>query len=64
VSSDRDWQTISSAPDGVEVETAIIDERGQQNTQNVTRSGSLWFGAGMTIYFYYTPTHWRVVSHG
>jgi len=64
VTGDRPWQPIATAPEGVEVETAIIDKHGQRNTQNAARSGALWFGAGMTIYFYYTPTHWREVSHG
>ena len=52
-----DWQPIGTAPEGESVETAIIDARGQRNTQPMTRSGRLWFAGDM--YVYYTPTHWR-----
>jgi len=58
------WQPIASAPDGVEVETAIIDERGQRNTQTLRRRGRLWFVPSGAMYVYYTPTHWREVPHG
>jgi hypothetical protein len=53
------WQPISTAPEGRLVETAIIDELGQRNTQDMVRSGRLWFAGDM--YVYYQPTHWREV---
>ena len=53
------WHSIDSAPDGVEVETKIDDGRGCRNEQSLTRKGRLWFFPDMSMYVYYTPTHWR-----
>ena len=52
------WQPISSAPEGVPVETKIHDGQGARNQQVMVRRGRLWFTGGM--YVYYEPTHWRV----
>lgn len=52
----KNWQHISSAPDGVEVWTKIHDFRGERNIQKMKRQGNLWFSGGM--YVYYSPTHW------
>ncbi len=54
------WKPIDTAPEAVEVETTIIDARGQRNTQALTKSGRLWFAGSM--YVYYEPTHWRVLG--
>lgn len=64
-----EWQPISSAPEGVEVLTKIDDSRGPRNEQTLTRKGRLWFYPDMSMYVYYTPTHWQPVpnagsSHG
>lgn len=53
-----DWQPIDTAPDGVEVMTKIDDADGCRNEQSLTRQGRLWFFPDMSMYVYYTPTHW------
>jgi hypothetical protein len=56
------WQNISSAPEGIPVETKIHDESGERNEQVLTRRGRLWFTDThdrVGMYVYYTPTHWR-----
>lgn len=55
------WNTIDTAPEGIEVETKIDDERGVRNVQTMTRSGNRWF-ISSSMYAYYTPTHWRHVA--
>ena len=62
--SAHDWQPISSAPEGVEVETRIKDAKGERNVQTLTRRGRLWFFPDMSMYVYYTPTHWRATNTG
>ncbi len=47
--------------DGVEVMTKIDDESGCRNEQSLKRQCSLWFYPDMSMYVYYTPTHWRGV---
>jgi hypothetical protein len=44
----------------VEVETKIDDADGCRNVQSLKRKGRLWFFPDMSMYVYYTPTHWRV----
>lgn len=53
-----DWKEINSAPEGVAVHTMISDVNGMRNEQKLTRKGRLWFYPDMTMYVYYTPTHW------
>jgi hypothetical protein len=53
------WKAIDSAPDGVEVETMISDASGQRNEATLVRKGRLWFVPDMSMYVYYSPTHWR-----
>ncbi len=45
--------------DGQEVATKIDDEKGCRNEFNLKRQGNLWFFPDMSMYVYYTPTHWR-----
>lgn len=52
------WQPIASAPEGVKLLTTIIDGE-QRNTAFLVRKGRLWFFPDMSMYVYYTPTHWR-----
>lgn len=54
-----DWEPISTAPDGVEVETRINDGLGIRNQQSLVRKGRLWFFPDMSMYVYYAPTEWR-----
>lgn len=58
----RRWRPIDSAPDSVEVETVISDDGGTRNEQRLVRKGRLWFVPDMSMYVYYTPTHWRPVE--
>lgn len=53
------WQPIETAPEGEVVMTAIIDKTEQRNTADLVRKGRLWFFPDMSMYVYYTPTHWR-----
>lgn len=53
-----EWQPIETAPEGEVVMTAIIDGE-QRNTTDLVRKGRLWFYPDMSMYVYYTPTHWR-----
>lgn len=54
-----EWQPIETAPEGEVVMTAIIDGEGQRNTSDLVRKGKLWFFPDMSMYVYYSPTHWR-----
>lgn len=54
-----DWQPISTAPNGVVVETKIDDGQGVRNITTLKRQGRLWFFPDMSMYVYYEPTHWR-----
>ena len=54
-----DWQTIETAPEGRVVEVKIDDEKGVRNVQPLIRKGRLWFLTDMSMYVYFTPTHWR-----
>ena len=51
------WLPIETAPEGVMVDTIIIDHAGERNHQPMKRQGNLWFAGSM--YVYYRPTHWR-----
>ncbi len=48
-------------PEGVEVETKIEDYNGPRNVQRLKRKDNLWFLPDLSMYVYYTPTHWRLV---
>lgn len=60
-----DWQPVSTAPLGVEVETKIDDEHGERNVQTlVARQRApgcrvMWWLPDGSMYVYYQPTHWR-----
>jgi hypothetical protein len=54
------WHPISTMPEGREVLTRILDDKGERNVQKLKKQGRL-FWAGDT-YVYYTPTHWAEVS--
>lgn len=44
------------------VETCIKDEAGVRNEQPLLRQVNLWFFPDMSMYVYYTPTHWKQKS--
>lgn len=41
------------------VETKIDDYHGPRNEAKLVRQGNLWFFPDLSMYVYYTPTHWR-----
>lgn len=53
------WSPASTAPEGAPVETKIDDGDGWRNQTALVRKGRLWFFPDMSMYVYYTPTHWR-----
>lgn len=63
------WQTIDSAPEGVEIMTKIDDEHGTRNEQSLVKRTRIpgetrplfWHPDG-SMYVYYTPTHWKLKS--
>lgn len=52
-------RTHGLPPEGVEVMTMVCDNDGERNHQILVRKGSLWFFPDMSMYVYYTPTHWK-----
>ena len=54
-----DWAKIETAPEGEAVLTKIDDALGVRNEQALVRKGRLWFYPDMSMYVYYTPTHYR-----
>lgn len=53
------WQDINTAPEGVEIDTCIIDKNGQRNNQTLVKQGKLFYTRDRRMYVYYTPTHWQ-----
>lgn len=54
------WEPASTAPDGVPVIAAVIDEKVIKREQRLVRKGRLWFvDSDLSTYNYWTPTHWR-----
>jgi hypothetical protein len=58
---DYEWLPATAAPEGVEVMTKIDDGNGVRNVQSLTRRGNLWFYPDMSMYVYYTPTHYAEI---
>lgn len=54
-----DWKPISTAPEGISVETKIDDKDGVRNVAILKRGGRLWWYQDGSMYVYYEPTHWR-----
>ncbi len=55
---------VSSAPENVPLLTIISDEKGLRNEAVLTRRGGVWCYPDMSMYVYYTPTHFKEVAHG
>ena len=51
--------TKTLPPEGVHILTKISDEKGNRNEQVLVRKGNLWYFDDMSMYVYYTPTHWK-----
>lgn len=62
VSVPNPWRPCSGGlpEDGKEVQTKVDDENGNsRNVTTLTRHRNLWFFPDMSMYVYYSPTHWR-----
>lgn len=46
-------------PDGLEVETKIDDDKGCRNVTTLKYHRNLWWFPDMSMYVYYSPTHWK-----
>lgn len=55
----REWKPAAGAPESKVVETKIHDADGERNVQMLVRKGRLWFMPDMSMYVYFTPTHYR-----
>lgn len=55
------WNEISSnpPPQDTVVMTKIDDSGGCRNEQSLKLLNRLWWFPDMSMYVYYTPTHWR-----
>ena len=60
----NEWISVKDRlpEEGVEVETKIENKGVSRNIQNLTRQGPLYFHPDMSMYVYYTPTHWQPLS--
>lgn len=58
------WIKCSDAlpPKDTAVETKIEDADGCRNVARLQQHGNLWWFADMSMYVYYTPTHWRALE--
>ena len=60
-----EWISVEDRlPDnGVPVKTRIEGRGGsERNVQTLARNGNLWWLEDMSMYVYYTPTHWMPLS--
>lgn len=59
----HDWTNCKDRPppENIEVETKIDDYKGIRNIQSLKLSNNLWWFPDMSMYVYYTPTHWRYI---
>lgn len=62
--SDREWIYCGNLfpEDKIEVETKIDDSKGCRNVTTLTRYRGLWWFPDLSMYVYYSPTHWRSLS--
>ncbi len=58
-----EWISVAAIkpPNGIAVLTMIDDEKGRRNEQPLIRKDNLWFHDDMSMYVYYTPTHWKYI---
>lgn len=60
-----EWPPIATAPMNLVVVTKIDDASGPRNEQLLIQkqrdapSRPMWWFPDMSMYVYYTPTHWR-----
>lgn len=56
------WRPIDEdTPQGVILNTCLYRDREIHNEQRLIRKGNLWFFTDMSMYVYYTPTHYQYV---
>ena len=58
------WHKISDVPppEKKEILTKIVDADGtEHNEQKLKKSGKLWWQPDMSMYVYFTPTHWKYI---
>ena len=55
------WISLSRRlpPENVKLETKIVDSKRVRNKQTLIYSKNLFWLPDMSMYVYYTPTHWR-----
>ena len=60
------WEVITEVqpPQGVVVLTKIDGDGVSRNEQDLVRKGNLWFFQDMSMYVYYTPTHFKEQPNG
>ena len=61
----QQWERVDKCPPPKNevVETKISDHKGDRNIQDLKLVNTLWFFPDMSMYVYYTPTHWRPKTH-
>jgi hypothetical protein len=59
----NEWINVNSLlpESGKEVETKIDDLNGCRNVQRLKFQNNLWWFPDMSMYVYYSPTHWRPI---
>ena len=59
----NDWISTKELlpPEKQVVYTKIDDEKGIRNEQRLIYYHNLWFLADISMYVYYTPTHWKKI---
>lgn len=58
------WTTTRDGlpPQQTVVDTKCADIMGSRNECQLKMKGNLWFLPDMSMYVYYTPTHWKLPS--
>lgn len=54
----ENWKPAYVAPEGIVLLTKVDDAKGVRNVQRLVRKGPLWYHPDMSVYVYYTPTHY------
>ena len=57
------WISVTSLlpKQNKEVMTKIDDSKGRRNEQTLVFHNNLWWAPDMSMYVYYSPTHWREI---
>lgn len=62
--NETEWISVEEMlpPEHIPVETKIDDGNGERNNCILMRYKNLWFNPENLMYYYYTPTHWRLCN--